>query len=353
MKKCISYIEDELLKYDYPVKKKSTLAETILGIFVGTTGTTRLGPEPSLNTKQEVLRRIQYKLDRNEPFEVSCAWGAIKTVSSDIKSVDLAELLTFSQYAAINRQIKSVYEPGVRFNLYMGDDYYEYLYGQNPKIKNYCKGMCELAKDYEEVNPIYISESVYKIPNVKEVCEKNYELLKEYWNDTTGLEEEQFCTLSSYRRLEEAGWVGIIPIGMRDFYKKRMQQNYTDKNEDFWTEKILRFFAYGLFISQNDLMNRKKIELSTVDSCLLRVPPPGLPRKLYSNRIRMRITPENMMKHSAPPWTVAGAVSINRDGNTHIRIVDSSVYNKVKMEYSEYKGISFGIISEEEFLDAL
>lgn len=350
---CRTEISESLKKYDYPVQHKANLAETVLGIFVGSVGTTRLGNEPSLETKAEVLRRIQFKLDRNEPLEVSCAWGAIKTVSSDIKKVDLAELLTFSQYSAINKQIQSVYEPGVRFNLYMGDDYYEYLYGPNPGIKDYCKSLTELAKDFPEVNPLYISDGARKIPNVIAACEKNYNLLKEYWLESDGIEEHLFSSLPSYSRLEAAGWVGTIPVEMREFYKKRMQSNYMDKDEAFWTEKILRFFAYGMFISQNDLMNRKKIELSTVDSCLLRVPPPGLPRKLYSNRIRMRITPRNMVKNSAPPWTVAGAVSVGRDGNTHIRLVDSSIYNSINIDYSEYKGIPFGIVSEDEFLGAI
>lgn len=341
------YIEDCMRKFEYKVSVKKNLEETILEIFIGTCSTTRLGPRPIENTRNNILKRIKYKINKGEPLEVSSAWGAIKTVSTQKKGVDIAEMFMFSQYESIYRRIKKVYPPGVIFNIYLGDSYYEYLYGYDNNIKEYCNGMVKLARKYEGITPHYMSKIVAKIDDSDLICQHNYELLRDFWNETTGMKEMDFCKTETYKRLDEAGWVGIIPVTMRDFYLKRMKNNYKDKDENFWIEKVLKFFSYGMFISQYDLMGRNNPDTSTVDSCLLRIPPPGLPKNLYSNRIRMRIAPENIIRNSAPPWTVSGAVSIRKNGDLKMRIVDSSISNIIKMEYSEYNGITYGIIDEE------
>lgn len=343
---CCQFFDRIFKEYEYPVVKEKDLKKVLLNIVVGTQSTTRLGAMPSEETKKEILRRIQIKLEQNKPLEISCAWGAIKTVKTKDRNVDLAEFLALKQYHAIYEAVKSVYKPGIRFNIYLGDSYYKYLYGDDNKIETYCKGMEFLTKGSEEIRLIRLSNQCKKVENVNLNCEKNYELLRNYWVDTNNISVEKHSEIPSTVRLYEGGWVGVITPAVREFYLKRMASLYPGEGQEYWTEKILRFFAYALMISQNDLMGRKSMETSTVDSCLLRVPPPDLPRKLYSNRIRMRITPENVVKTSAPPWTVAGAISYNDKNEAHVRLLDSTTYQKIKMEKIDYEGISFGIFNE-------
>ena len=90
-------------------------------------------------------------------------------------------------------------------------------------------------------------------------------------------------------------------------------------------------------IRLNDLMGRKSIDTSTIDACLLRVPPPDLPRKMYSNRMRFRISPENVMKSSAPPWTVAG-VLCKQEGGYRIKLLNVDECSTTVLSSIEYKG---------------
>lgn len=321
---------------DNNVPQNGNAEEKLLKILVGTQRTTRLGAYPSKSTLQEIAHRINFCISTNRPLNVSCAWGAIKTVRTPNRTVDLAEMLALKQYQSIGEKVKAIYKPGLIFNIYLGDSYYEYLYGEDSRIDDYCSGMENLARGIPSIQIIRLKDKCKGITNAEQECAVNYSLLKEYWDETNGIPVEQFSSMPSSSRLHNHGWVGDISPAMREFYLKRMALLYPEEGYDYWADKVVRFFSYGLFISQHDLMGRKSYETSTVDSCLLRVPPPDLPRALYSNRIRMRIAPERLLKHSAPPWTVAGCVSIQPGGEMHTCILSPSEYSSLATDYEIY-----------------
>lgn len=347
--KC-NFLDGLFKNYEYGVPRSGSTEEKILKILVGTQGTTRLGAYPTEDTIREIKKRIKHNVSINKTLEISSAWGAIKTVSTPNRKVDLAELFAIKQYQAMAERIKTVYEPGLIFNIYLGDSYYKYLYGEDSRINDYCKGMEALGCNNNSIRVIRLNDKCKVIPSAMQECNVNYTILKKYWDETYNIPVEKYNLLSSSKRLHEHGWVGDITPEMRAFYLKRMKMLYPEQGYDYWEDKVIKFFSYGLFISQHDLMGRKNVETSTVDSCLLRVPPPNLPRKLYSNRIRMRITPENIIKNSAPPWTVAGVVSIDKKGKMHAHILSSSEYNELPDDYEfvNYNGIDI-IFYEKEF----
>ena len=344
---CTKYLDELLKKINCVPIKGADLEHTILRTLIGTSRTTRLGPMPSAETNKEILNRIHEKVKQNSPLEVTSAWGAIKTIPSKDKGVDLAELLTLKQFHAISNAIKKIYPPGIRFNIFLGDSYYSYLYGFDSQINNYYEGMKLLTKEYKEVNLIRLSELCKDLDFIKQQCQNNYELLRKYWFETSKISPELYDKTSSFRDLQEAGWIGTITPVMREFYLKRMTKLYPNESVEFRIDKIIHFFAYGLMISQNDLMGRKKAETSTVDACLLRVPPPDLPRKLYSNRLRLRIVPESIAQSSAPPWTVAGTIDINDNEELRTHFIDINAYKMTKLEEFNYGNIKIGISKSE------
>lgn len=351
-----SYIEktkeylDSIAEYfEYEPILGSTLEETILNTIVGTLKTTRLGRMPIEETRSKILEGIKKQVDFGYPIAISSAWGAIKTATTKRKGVDLAEYLTLKQYSAINRVVKKIYEPGVVFNIYLGDAYYEYLYGYDAGITEYCKGMKKLAENLKEINIVGLGELYSdKITEIKKQCDDNYILLKEYWYESDDIDSSHHDSLASFSKLIEAKWVGKITPAMREFYLKRMSGLYPQESIIFWTEKTLRFFAYGLMVSQNDLMGRKNTFTSTIDACLLRVPPPDMPRNLYSNRIRMRVVPESISKHSAPPWTVVGALCVEPGNRVTFKLLNNEECKNNKIEYIQYKDINVAFLIKEE-----
>ena len=341
---------DRMLKaYQYKaISKEEDICKYIVDTLIGTQSTIRSGSIPSKEVYDEVKRRVTYKVNRNEPIEVSCAWGALKTNNMFGNCPDLAELLAVQQYCAINRMVKERYSPGVKFNLFLGDSYYEYLYGETEEVEKYCKHLEKMVEKYNEIITYRLSVMIKK--KQLEQCENNYKILKQYYMESDCVCEEEFEQLESYKQLIDIGWVGNISPAMRAFYLKRMQGLYPNENRDFWIDKIIHFFAYGLMISQNDLMGRRNIDRSTIDSCLLRVPPPDLPRKLYSNRLRMRIAPVKICKHSAPPWTVNCIIVVNDSGGPRIRIVNHlAEYNIEVMDTFYWNGIEIPICRNKNF----
>lgn len=193
-------------------------------------------------------------------------------------------------------------------------------------------------------NIITLSEKSSLIENCDEQCEVNFNALYEYWHNS-----EDVSINNSSEKLKKLGWMGEITPAMRDFYIKRMKGLYPNETLEFLTNKVIRFFAYTLFISQNDLMGRKNIEHSTIDVCLLRVPPPNMPKQLYSNRLRMRIAPKKVTAQSAPPWAVGGVLEYN-NGNLHIKLLDTKTYNQTSLSLNNinYNNSSISIINVKE-----
>lgn len=299
-------------EYVLQPKKANSLEELILETLIGTQGTIRNGELPTAETRNEVLSRIKYKVEKNKPLIVTSSWGAIKTVPVDNKNADLAEWLAFEQFHAIFLAIKRIYEPGIEFHIFVGDAFYEYLYGKTKEIAGYYNSLLKLGEKYSEIKIRKLSDQIPNDGMDIYQSEKYYLLLKDYWNETRNLKVEEYGKTETSKRLKDEGWKGELTPPMREFQINRMKKLYPEENLQFWEEKILRFYAYGLVVRLNDYMERKDQETSTVDACLLRIPPIDMPRKLYSNRMRFRITPEKVMKKSAPPWTVV--VAIKRNG---------------------------------------
>ena len=330
------YLDSMQDNFNYSTFEGRTLEEAIFNTINGTLKTIRLGRRPLDATQKEIISRIKDKVALNRPIEVSSAWGAVKTLPVDYKGIDFIEYLTIKQFQAIDCAVKKIYPPGIRFNIYLGDSYYEYLYGYDPNVSLYCSDMKKLTHNIECINLVQLSDLCNKCEDrIDEQCHKNFKLLKSYWNESEDISVKLHEKLPSYSKLKKAGWVGYITPAMRKFYLKRMSGLYSDKGRNYWEEKILHFFAYGLMISQNDLMGRKNSFTSTIDACLLRVPPPDMPRNLYSNRLRFRIIPETISKLSAPSWTVIGVVCINRERKPHFTLLDSSTCKESDLiEYS-------------------
>ena len=78
----------------------------------------------------------------------------MKTIPSSVRGVDLAELLAIRQFNAISNAINKIYKPGVRFNIYIADSFYIYLYGYDARLKEYFTGMKKLISDYPEIKII-------------------------------------------------------------------------------------------------------------------------------------------------------------------------------------------------------
>lgn len=316
-----------------------SLEEKILNTLVGTSRTTRLGPRPDEDTLRVIGGNIKQKIRTGEPLDITSAWGARKTLPGYEHGADLAEILALDQYNAIHEAIKNVYPPGVRFHIVLSDSYYTYLYGENPGVQEYAEEMAQLLEGYEQIDIAKTSELHEAMGDEVLVrCAQNLEALRNYWHDSEHVAQEAWGALQSYNRLKDMGWIGQISPAVRRFYIDRMKNLFPDETDEQHTERVLKFFAYGLVLKQYDVFKRADSESCTADFCLLRVPPPDMPKALHGNRLRIRCVPSSITNQSAPPWTVEGAfVKDNETGLFKPRLITDARFALTALGSVSYK----------------
>lgn len=288
-----------------------TLTEAILRRLQGSSRNLRLGSMPSQETQGTIRANIESKVVSRAPLEVTCSWGATKTFLGGDGSVDFAEFLAFMQLESVADSVRSVYEPGVRFKVILSDSFHASLYGHSESVDQYCGAAERLGAQFPSITVKRMSAAIDNLPSHDALLEENQRLFAKYWQQMLA---SPGADARGPNELERRGWVGNVTQGSRDFYLKRMQLLYPALTPSQHVEKVQHFFAYSLLIKQLNLLDRASGDSSTADYCLLRVPPPGLPRALHRNRVRVRIAPVQVLSTSAPPWTVQGGVSVAGHG---------------------------------------
>lgn len=243
--------------------------------------------------------------------------GSEKTIIGAEQQIDIVEYFALLQYLTIAKEIQKIYPPGVQYNIFIGDAYYEYLYGRNKDVHDYFSGMESLINIFDAncFNLFSLEKFHQKDDGLLIQCNLNYEILYRYWIESSVIPEKEWIKLESYNILCQNGWVGNISPAMREHYLTRLDALFPHFNDKEKVEAVLRFFAYGMMVSQNDLFGRKDPFRCTADFCLLRIPPPGIPKSLHGNRLRKRIIPAKLTNRTAPPWTVKGALLYEKESS--------------------------------------
>lgn len=314
MKKDENAVKEYLENLSFATKsqeyKSASLEYRVFQYLVGTTRSSRLGPFPSDETVKVICKNIKEKIQKNQPIQIVSAWGAKKTFPKSEQQVDIAEYFALLQYATIAQEVQKIYSPGVQYNIFIGDAYYKYLYGDDSDVSYYRSRMNSLAAIFDaKLFKIFSLEKIHQQNDgLLTQCNLNYRLIDEYWKDSASISEKDWTELKSYAILCQNGWIGTIPSIMREHYMKRLDALFPEFTYEKKISSIVKFFAYGMMISQNDLFGRKDQNLCTADFCLLRIPPPGIPKSLHGNRLKKRIIPAKLTKKTAPPWTIKGGL---------------------------------------------
>lgn len=117
------------------------LERKIFQHLVGSSRSSRLGPVPSEEVVKTICNNISKQVKQGLPIQIVSAWGAKKTIIEAEQQIDIAEYFALLQYLTIAKEIQKIYPPGVQYNIFIGDAYYEYLYGRNKDVHDYFSGM--------------------------------------------------------------------------------------------------------------------------------------------------------------------------------------------------------------------
>jgi hypothetical protein len=342
---------------DLPIKKNSIKYNTntkilkILDILIGTSRSTRLGPKPLPEALDIIGKRMKLKIQSELPINIPICFGCKKTWRLCQPGVDIAELFTILQLLKLNRQIQDIYPPGINFTLYLGDAWYEYIYNENIGIKEYRKGLKKLLNLNTDLNVKLISMHNFhkKDSSLYNTCDNNLAILKEYWNESSNIEEKYWQYLETYKKLKTLGWIGTIPNIMRMHYLKKMDRYLPKTRMIKKVEAILKFFSYGLMLNQNDIIKRQNPVDCTIEISLMSQPP-GIPKRLRGDRLYLRALPPEISSRGAPCWPVMGILKLHENGSMYPSILSPRDWNQKnvslvnKFEYTIDNKTDFSIM---------
>lgn len=321
----------------------NTKISKILEILVGTCRSTRLGPKPLTETLEIIGENIKLNIQNRLPINATICFGCKKTWKLCQPGVDIAELFTFLQLWKLNKEIQNIYPPGINFSLYIGDAWYEYIYHENFGNREYYEGLQKLLNLNNDIHVKLISMHDFhrNNSNLYKTCNENLELLREYWNESSNVDEKNRQYLKSYQKLKSVGWLGLIPNIMRMHYLKKMNRYLPNTSVNKRVDAVLRFFSYGLMLNQNDLIKRQNPADCTLDISLLS-PPPGMPKRLRGNRLYMRSLPPEISSRGAPCWTVMGILKMDEHGSISPSTLSPRDYNDREYQFIERLEYSYG-----------
>ena len=327
-------IQDFISKSEYiPSQQKNKSIEIIssqvLDILIGNCRSTRLGPRPLPSTLKIIGEKLKLKIKSELPINIPICFGCKKTWKLCQPGVDIAEYFTILQLLKLNRRIQDIYSPGINFTLYIGDSWYEYIYNDNIGIKEYHNGLEKLINLHSDLELKLISMYSFhkKYSTLYDRCDQNLELLKDYWNESSNINEKDWQYLKSYKNLLAVGWVGILPNLMRIYYLKKMDRYLPTASKSKRVVAILKYFSYGLMLSQNDLIKRQKINDCTLEISLMS-PPPGIPMELRGDRLYLRSLPPEISSRGAPCWPVMGILKLDEYGSAYPSILSPRDWNQ-------------------------
>ena len=326
--------QDIVCKSEYiPSQQKNKsidfISSQILDILIGNCRSTRLGPRPLSSTLKIIIEKLKLKIKSELAINIPICFGSKKTWKLCKPGIDIAEYFTILQLLKLNRRIQNIYPPGINFTLYLGDAWYEYIYNENIGIKEYHNGLEKLIHLHNDIGIKLISMYSFHKNNstLYDKCDNNFELLKDYWNESSNTDEKHWQSLESYKKLISMGWTGLIPIVMRIHYLKKMDRYLPKASKSKKVEAILKFFAYGLMLNQKDLINRQKTNDCTLEISLMS-PPPGIPVELRGDRLYLRSLPPEISSRGAPCWPVMGILKLDEYGSAYPSILSPRDWNQ-------------------------
>ncbi|MBW1719937.1 MAG: hypothetical protein JRJ43_10340 [Deltaproteobacteria bacterium] len=296
---------------DDPIRNLSLeeKVDGVVGFLVGTSRDIRKGPKPTKGVIESIKSNVKSYIEENKPFKVVAAFGCAKTRALEQQGIDLAELMIIEQLASISQRVRKFYEPGLNYQVFLCDSWYLHLYGLNDQaaVEKYCSEFELLIsildlKEFQVQKLSNIVQNKGKDHQIAQKIEHNFELLEAYWEESKDHTEKEWESLTSYKKLCQAGWIGTLPRIQREFYLKKVQRYLPGANSREERDAVLRYFAYSLMTGQEDLFGRST---SVADISFLS-PPPGSPKRLRGNRLHWRSMPKGTSNKLPASWTSKG-----------------------------------------------
>lgn len=286
----------------------------------------RYGPSPDPEHLVNIRSIIRDSIMDNQPIQVLVPWGSIKSDFSG--NIDIAELSAFQTLSLLYDQVKSVYEPGIIFNIRVEDVSGLHLFqlDKAPRLEYsmnwYSNSLALLARVLDPGAWFLIVKQEMNMPNSKDFWKTADNLMPiflDYLIATEGiLTDDGFNEPylikhheKEWGNLISVGWNGFINRTQRDHYLSAYSKLYPNLPKEKYLERLAIYFAGSLTRFKLGMTGKPKygrcIQLSFVP------PIPGMPYGYNHSYVYYRTLPYSQARTHICPWRAKGYLKI--EGN--------------------------------------
>lgn len=296
------------------------LVEALSRLIVGTKEV-RYGCLPSPEALVVLRKTIRNAIESNVPIPILVPWGSIKANFS--ASIDIAEVSAIQRVITLSHQIKEYYSVGAEVVIRVEDTSGYTLFtleGDQEMIKanidSYSRDMVTLVKTLDPSNVVRVQlESEMKhAENFNDSFNFIQPLIQQYLNDSSTLIQfapDKVEELSSFQKLKELGWRGVISLEQRSHYMSAYSKLYSDWNESQLIKRLSLYFA-GAWARHTLQMTGKQSYWNNGFIQLAFIPPiKGLPEGYNYNYVYYRTLPLSEARTHISPWRAKGYFKIN------------------------------------------
>jgi hypothetical protein len=261
-------------------------------------------------------RRIAQDMQQAQPIRARMLWSPRKHwIDARDSLVDLAELVALATLRGVADAVRARYPPGMMFELVVEDLEFEFIEGADPGAAlardRYVASLRHLLRLVDAGRLFSLAASSGRAADAAELAgwraqlAANARAIADYWEDSERAGMERAAGLASYARLRELGWVGTLPMQMRDHYLDRLRAA-TLADDAQRRAMVVRNLAGILLNRQVRLAaahaHEEPIKFSFVP------PARGAPHEILAGRVDLRFAPRALASRvsAAGPWSTKG-----------------------------------------------
>jgi hypothetical protein len=312
--------QDLIVKYfnqEFPQISKmnhNDKVDIICDIMIGTKEV-RYGSLPNPESLVTIRKTIREAVLGDFPIPVLVPWGSMKGDYSG--NVDIAEVSAINRLIHLNKTVMQIHPKGLDISMRIEDTsgYVLLSYDQNIELvknasKQYCDNLIRLITVLDKDKCITPRlESSMEFSEMFDANVKRYvSMFEEYLFESHNSNEK--AELPSYKRLQEKGWIGIIPNEQRQHYYDSYTRLYKDKDISISIKRLALYFCQS-FVRYKLGMTGNKKEWSSYVTASFVPPIKGLPDDFHSNRLYYRTLPMSQARTHMCPWRAKGYLQIN------------------------------------------
>lgn len=281
---------------------------------------------------QSLKNQVQGFVHTNSPILFTTSSGSRKyrAETMDINKPDVAELCSLAMLFAIHKAVSQVYSPGARFQIIQEDSGGKFLNQGNERVPEefmdiYALQLETLVSTIACLKGVIVPVRESSLLQKKGVTSQQefdssareyYFLFLQYLLESDKLLESEWGKLESFQNLKDAGWLGLIPIEMREYYYQRVASIYRANRALEKCSGLARLFAAVLLRKKHNItadIDAIAPEGQTADPIRFSfaAPTPGMPTK--GGRIFLRGVPKKYCGNGIPYWAGHGVVLKKED----------------------------------------